>query len=80
MTGALSGIMDSLVNFRSDIRKEAIGMMRAKELPLAKEAAKKILEHCDGIRDNDLPKFGVQIEDKNNTSIWKQVNLVDKEN
>ncbi|KAL7719208.1 cysteine--tRNA ligase [Entamoeba marina] len=52
-------LLDVWTNFRTEVRKEAI-----------KTKNNEILEICDRVRDVDLPKIGVRVEDAGKVS-WK---------
>lgn len=59
-----ANFIDVIVGLRDDIRGAAI----SKDL-------KKLFEICDNLRDKEMPKYGIKIEDRQNTnSIWKYSN------
>uniref|UniRef100_A0A1I7ZB43 Cysteine--tRNA ligase, cytoplasmic n=1 Tax=Steinernema glaseri TaxID=37863 RepID=A0A1I7ZB43_9BILA len=60
--------LNSYANFREDIRQ---GIIKAKEI---KEARSTILNLCDNLRDEELPKLGVRLEDKEGRPCVKYVN------
>ncbi|KAK0397678.1 hypothetical protein QR680_002215 [Steinernema hermaphroditum] len=60
--------LTSYANFREDVRQNVI---KATEI---KEARSNLLKLCDNLRDEELPKLGVRLEDKEGRPCVKYVN------
>ena len=63
----------TVVSFRESVRNAALEAAKGGD---AKAAIDSILQICDGLRDNDLPKLGVRLEDRPKGTMW---NLEDPE-
>ena len=63
----------AMVSFRESVRNAALEAAKGGD---AKAAIDSILKICDGLRDNELPKLGVRLEDRPTGTMW---NLEDPE-
>ena len=72
-SGSEPFIIGTVVSFRESVRNAALEAAKGGD---AKAAIDSILQICDGLRDNDLPKLGVRLEDHPTGTIW---NLEDPE-
>jgi cysteinyl-tRNA synthetase len=63
----------AMVSFRESVRNAALEAAKGAD---AKAAINAILQICDGLRDNELPKLGVRLEDRPTGTMW---NLEDPE-
>ena len=63
----------AMVSFRENVRNVALEAAKGGD---AKAAIDSILKICDGLRDDDLPKLGVRLEDRPTGTMW---NLEDPE-
>ena len=64
--GSSTALLDEVVAFRAAVRSAALGAIREKKedgVRVGSDAANKILKLCDELRDDILPKFGVEILD-----------------
>jgi cysteinyl-tRNA synthetase len=57
----------AMVFFRESVRNAALEAAKGGD---AKAAIDSILKICDGLRDNDLPKLGVRLEDRPTGTMW----------
>jgi cysteinyl-tRNA synthetase len=57
----------AMVSFRESVRNAALEAAKGGD---AKAAIDSILKICDGLRDNDLPKLGVRLEDRPTGTMW----------
>lgn len=60
VVGGEKALMQAMVQFRSEIRQTALVDAKA---GVATENMKRILNICDDVRDNQLPKLGIQLLD-----------------
>lgn len=67
----VNAVLDSAVNFRTQVRKLAI------ELKKSKIDVGPMLKQCDGFRD-ELSAVGIQIKDQKNEATWQFKELVEK--
>ena len=78
--GSNTVLIDEVVAFRSAVRSAALGVIRKKSEEgdsSGLDAAKKILFLCDDLRDDILPKFGLEVLD-NKVSIEDESNLASR--
>jgi len=70
-TDNVAPVMDILCEYRANIKRDAIKMMKAKEIGDAKAIAKDLLSKGDALRDDSLPAIGIKLEDTPQGSVWR---------
>lgn len=73
VTGGGERYIDTLVSFRESIRNAALEAAKGGD---SKAAIQSVLQICDALRDEVLPKVGVRLEDRPTGTMW---NLEDPE-
>ena len=73
-TNAVDPMIDTLVAFRESVRNEALAAVKAsKDDPeAASKALQSILQTCDALRDESMPKLGVRLEDRTGGTRWNR--------
>ena len=71
VVGGEETLVDTLCDFRTAVRSTALAALRESENASEHELSKRILSICDGLRDDALPKIGLEISDDSSDSAWK---------